>query len=62
MITAQIRLLANTCAPAYHVVVGDVDSAERVEYILRKLGAVILTKAHPGGPEGAVSLRRSTIG
>lgn len=41
MLIALIRLYANTCSPAYHVVVGDVAGAENVERITRKLGGAI---------------------
>lgn len=38
MLIALVRLYANTHAPAYHVVVGDVQGLTRVEVALRKLG------------------------
>ena len=38
MLVALVRLLANTFAPAYHVVVGYVTGAERVQRIMQKLG------------------------
>ena len=38
---ALVRLLANTHAPAYHVVVGDVDGPVRVKRIMQKLGNII---------------------
>lgn len=41
MLVALIRLLSNTCAPAYHVVVGDVDGHDRVERIMEKLGNIV---------------------
>ena len=41
MLVALVRLLANTSAPAYHVVVGDVIGADRVERIIQKLGIII---------------------
>lgn len=41
MLVAVIRLLANTCAPAYHVVVGEVAGAAGVERVRRKLGRVV---------------------
>ena len=41
MLVALVRLLANTFSPAYHVVVGDVIGAERVQRIIEKLGIII---------------------
>ena len=41
MLLALIRLLANTCSPAYHVVVGDVVGVEGVERVRRKLGLIV---------------------
>jgi hypothetical protein len=38
MLIALIRLYANTHAPAYHVVVGDVAGAENVGLIAQKQG------------------------
>ncbi|MGE0531417.1 MAG: HNH endonuclease [Hyphomonadaceae bacterium] len=38
LLIALVRLLANTSAPAYHVVVGDVAGADRVLHALTKLG------------------------
>ena len=38
MLVALVRLLANTHAPAYHVVVGDVLGSDRVEHVMQKLG------------------------
>ena len=38
MLVALVRLYANTHAPAYHVVVGDVAGAENVSRVMRKLG------------------------
>ena len=38
MLVALIRLYANTHAPAYHVVVGDVFGTENVQRVLMKLG------------------------
>ena len=38
ILVALVRLLANTAAPAYHVVVGDIVGADRVESVLAKLG------------------------
>ena len=40
---AEIRLLANTSAPAYHVVVGEVIGRDNVERILAKLGDIVIT-------------------
>ncbi len=40
ILVALVRLLANTHAPAYHVVVGDVAGYDSVERILKKLGPV----------------------
>ena len=41
MLVALVRLMANTCAPAYHVVVGDVVGSDRVERIMQRLGITI---------------------
>lgn len=41
MLVALVRLLSNTYAPAYHVVVGDVSGTDRVERIMEKLGITI---------------------
>ncbi len=41
ILVALVRLLANTHAPAYHVVVGDVTGADRVRNVLKKTGAII---------------------
>ena len=38
---ALIRLLANTHAPAYHVVVGDITGRVRVRRTMQKLGPII---------------------
>jgi hypothetical protein len=38
MLIALIRLYANTHAPAYHVVVGDVAGTENVRLVTKKLG------------------------
>ena len=38
---ALIRLLANTHAPAYHVVVGDITGRDRVRRTMQKLGTII---------------------
>ena len=40
-LVALIRLLANTRAPAYHVVVGDIRGRERVRRTMQKLGTII---------------------
>jgi hypothetical protein len=37
MLVALVRLYANTCSPAYHVVVGDVAGVENVTRVTRKL-------------------------
>ncbi len=52
-IMALVRLLANTCAPAYHVVVGDVVGPDNVNRVLQKLGATI-----EGFPTWAAALAR----
>lgn len=44
MLVALIRLLANTHAPAYHVVVGDVSGAARVQRVMQKLGEITITE------------------
>ena len=36
MLVALVRLLANTRAPAYHIVVGDVLGADRVEQVIKR--------------------------
>ena len=41
ILVALIRLLSNTRAPAYHVVVGDVVGRERVERVMDKLGSIV---------------------
>ena len=41
MLVALVRLLANTHAPAYHIVVGDVLGADRVEHVMQKLGSIV---------------------
>ena len=41
VLVALIRLLSNTWAPAYHVVVGDVSGHERVKRIMEKLGSIV---------------------
>ena len=41
MLVALIRLMSNTCAPAYHVVVGDVAGRNRVQRVMEKLGGTI---------------------
>lgn len=52
MLVALIRLYANTHAPAYHVVVGDVAGAENVQRVMRKLGAGDIAPVGPlGQPE-----------
>jgi hypothetical protein len=38
MLVAQVRLYANTGAPTYHVVVGDVTGEEHVDGVVQKLG------------------------
>jgi hypothetical protein len=38
MLVAQVRLYANTGAPTYHVVIGDVTGEENVSRVVRKLG------------------------
>ena len=40
-LVALIRLLSNTWAPAYHVVVGDVVGRKRVERMIEKLGSIV---------------------
>ena len=42
MLVALVRLLANTSAPAYHVVVGDVVGTDHVARVWRKLGSPFL--------------------
>ena len=42
MLVALVRLLANSHAPAYHVVVGDVAGADHVEHVMGKLGGGIV--------------------
>lgn len=37
MLVARVRLYANTHAPTYHVVVGDIDGAENVKRVSQKL-------------------------
>ena len=41
MLLALVRLLAKTHAPAYHIVVGDVVGADRVEHVMQKLGSIV---------------------
>ena len=41
VLVALIRLLANTSAPAYHVVVGDVVGFDRVKRIIRRPGIIV---------------------
>ena len=43
MLAAIIRLYANTHAPAYHVVVGDVLGSKNVAKVIRKLGPGVAT-------------------
>jgi hypothetical protein len=38
MLVAQVRLYANTSAPTYHVVVGDVSGEQNVGRVVQKLG------------------------
>ena len=49
MLVAQVRLYANTHAPTYHVVVGDVADEENVGRVIQKLG-VPLQDTAAGGP------------
>jgi hypothetical protein len=51
LLIALVRLLANTHAPAYHVVVGDVLGAEHVRAITSKLG-VEPADMSPHSPHG----------
>ena len=50
MLVALIRLLANTSAPAYHVVVGEVAGAERVQRVMQKLGGMTVALRPAWGP------------
>jgi hypothetical protein len=66
MLVALIRLYANTHAPAYHVVVGDVAGAENVERVTRKLGmsieqAITMSKQFPSGPANHWLPQRLTL-
>jgi hypothetical protein len=47
MLVALVRLYANTHAPAYHVVVGDVLGAEAVERVVAKLATVDTASTMP---------------
>ena len=47
VLVAVIRLLANTCAPAYHVVVGDVVGVDRIRHVAEKL-QIVIERVHSG--------------
>lgn len=45
VLVALIRLLANTAAPAYHVVVGEVLGVDRIHHVAEKL-QIVIERAH----------------
>lgn len=51
MLVAVIRLYSNNHTPTYHVVVGSVQGADRVEKAVRKMGPVIFDVLPPAGGE-----------
>lgn len=51
MLVVQVRLYANTHAPTYHVVVGDVAGPERVENVLQKIGLSDHSSSEPWLPD-----------
>jgi hypothetical protein len=46
MLMAEIRLFANLQTPSYHVVVGDIRGADRINAALQKIGPITILGAH----------------